>query len=937
VGIFLFLFTDIEGSTALLQRVGADTYGRILVEHHALIRSALTAHGGVELNTLGDGFFAGFSSPRACLAAVLTMQQALGSHDWPGGVQVRVRMGVHAGEAEPTPAGPVGLDVHRTARIAAVAYGGQVLLSAAAAALGGDGLPPGVTLQDLGVHRLKDLGRPERLYQLCGPGLELEFPPVRSLGNPDLPNNLPAQLAAFIGRDQEIAEVRDLIESARLVTLTGAGGCGKTRLGLQVAAGLLDGSGDGVWLVELAAVTDPDAVPAAIAGALRIPAQPRRPVLDVLADALTWQRMLIVLDNCEHLVGGCATTAETILQRCSTVRLLATSREPLGIAGEHIYRVPSLSLPADDDDGASDLGAAASCDAVALLTDRARAQGVRLDIDAGTVAVAVSVCQRLDGMPLAIELAAARLRSMSLADLAGRLDQRFRLLTGRSRTALARQQTLAATVGWSYALLTPAEQLLLARLSVFAGGFDLAAAEAVCGYGDIDRLDVPGLVGSLTDKSLVVTEPSESCLRYRLLETIRLFAADRLSEVSGQEIAAAAAAHSAHYLAVAETAAPHLSGPEQRIWRTLLKTEHTNLQRAVEYAAADPDGTVQVLRFAVALQWSDFALRYGIEEWDGLLLRVLERPDAAAVPAMLAEALYVASASAGFRDTSTSLRLAEQMDQVACELGDNRLLAMSHERLAFSYWYRGDLDRAWTLGQESVHRARQLGDDVQLARSLGAWILSQHPVLGSDPRTAGPLYAEAIACTERSGDLVVNCAMHNNAGCYRLEIGDIPAARVHLEAAIRTAEMIGEPDPTVLDSLGEVLQAEHDLDGARSAYQDALRLSRRIGQKAALADALLHLARLAADTGQWYQAATLHGAAKALADQTGFVWDPDEEGYRQESLGQIAAAVGDDQLMQTYTQGALSLGDAIDLALAKSSPNLAEGVAGSARSETAGL
>src|SRR3984957_11372356 len=539
-----FLFTDVEGSTALLGRLGDDGYVQVLAGHHALIRSALAAHDGQEVDTQGDAFFAVFSSPRGCVAAVLAMQQALADHAWPGGERVRVRMGIHCGEAARTATGLVGLEVHRAARVAAVAHGGQVLVSEAAAVLVRDGLPPGAALADLGVHRLKDLGRPERIFQLVAPGLQAGFPPLRSLGNPALPNNLPAQLSVFIGRDREVAEVRVLLESSRLVTLTGAGGCGKTRLGLQVAAELLDGSGDGVWLAELAAVLDEDAGPAALCGAVRVAAPPGRPPLEALLDALAFQDVLIVLDNCDHLIGACAKTAEAILRRCPKVRLLATSREPLGIGGEAVYRVPSLSLPGPEDSDP----APGSCDAVALFADRARAQGVPLAADEQAGPLVVSVCRRLDGMPLAIELAAARLRSMSLAELAGRLDQRFRLLTGGSRTAVERQQTLAATVGWSYSLLTGAERMLLARLSVFAGGFGLDAAEAGCGAGDLDVLEVAGLLGSLVDKSLVVAEPAGGFLRYRLLETIRLFAAERLADAGEEEGAPVAAAHFAHFL-----------------------------------------------------------------------------------------------------------------------------------------------------------------------------------------------------------------------------------------------------------------------------------------------------------------------------------------------------------------------------------------------------
>jgi predicted ATPase/class 3 adenylate cyclase len=560
VETFTFLFTDIEGSTALLGRLGEGLYAQVLAGHHSLIRSGLAAHDGREGDTQGDAFFAVFSSPRACVAAALEMQQALAAHAWPGGEHVRVRMGVHAGEASQTATGLVGLDVHRAARVAAVGHGGQVLVSEAVAVLVRDALPPGASLTDLGVHRLKDLGRPERIFQLQAAGLQARFPPLRSLGNPALANNLPAQLARFIGRDRELAEVRALVESSRLVTLTGAGGCGKTRLALQAAAELLDGSGDGVWLVELAAVTEEGAVAPAICQALGMAGQPGRPVLEVLLDALAPQATLIVLDNCEHLIGGCAKVADAILRRCPQVHLVATSREPLGIGGEAIYRVPPLSLPGPND---SDPSAAGPSDAVALFADRAKAQGAGLVVNEETIPLAVSICQRLDGLPLAIELAAARLRSLSLAGLADRLDQRFRLLTGGSRTAPGRQQTLLATVEWSYSLLNGAEQLLLRRLPVFAGSFDLDAAEAVCGFGDIEVFDVAGLLGSLVDKNLVVAEPTGPALRYRLLETIRQFAAERLAEPGDGGPAAVEAAHCAHYLSVAENAAPHLTGPDR--------------------------------------------------------------------------------------------------------------------------------------------------------------------------------------------------------------------------------------------------------------------------------------------------------------------------------------------------------------------------------------
>jgi predicted ATPase/class 3 adenylate cyclase len=909
-----FLFTDIEGSTALLARLGDDDYAQVLAGHHALIRSALAAHDGREVDTQGDAFFAVFSSPRGCVAAVLAMQRVIQDHAWPGGEQVRVRMGIHCGEAARTAAGLVGLEVHRAARVAAVAHGGQVLVSEAAAVLVRDGLPPGVSLADLGVHRLKDLGRPERIFQLHAPGLQAAFPPLRSLGNPALPNNLPAQLSAFVGRGREVAEVRALVESSRLVTLTGAGGCGKTRLGLQVAAELLDGSGDGVWLAELAAVTDQDAVAPAISQALRLAVNSGRPAPEALLDALEPQDVLIVVDNCEHLIGGCAETAEAIVRRCRRVHLLATSREPLGIGGETIYRVPSLSLPGPGEAGPPVSG---SSDAVALFADRARAEGVALSVDEQAGPLVVSICRRLDGMPLAIELAAARLRSMSLAELGDRLDQRFRLLTGGSRTALERQQTLRATVGWSYSLLTGAERLLLARLSVFAGGFGLDAAEAVGGFGDLDVLDVADLLGSLVDKSLVVAEPAGAILRYRLLETIRLFAAERLAEAGEEEAAAVAAAHCAHFLAVAEEAAPCLTGPEQGKWLARLDADQANLRRAAGYAAGRPDGTAVVLRLGVALDRYWWA-RSRLQEAFGLLVPVLRRPGAGADPALFAAALVTATGAAFFIDLAAARQLADQAVQVARQLGDERLLSTALAALCAGCTFAGEPETGRPFGHESVERARRLGDDVLLAEALRQYLLSINTI---DPARALPLYTEAIACTERSGDRFMNSRLNNNAGWAALAAGDIPAARAHLEAAAQAVQQIGWEDASVQENLGDVLRAERDLDGARSTFEAALRISRRNGDTWNMAYAILGLALLAGDAGDWDRAAALHGVAQAFQDRTGSPWQELSAGDRRDSLDQARAHLGDEQLDRAYAHGmALSLDKALDLALPKASP-----------------
>jgi predicted ATPase/class 3 adenylate cyclase len=903
-----FLGTDIEGSTSLLRRLGDDGYARVLAEHHALIRSALAAHAGTELTMTGDGFFAAFSSPRACVAAVLEMQQAIEGHAWPAGERVLVRMGIHTGEAELTAAGPVGLDVHRAARIAAVAHGGQILLSETAAALVQGSLPDGASLLDLGVHRLKDLGRPERVYQLAAEGLRSDFPPLRSLGNPTLLNNLPAELSSFIGREDELKDIKTLVESARLVTLTGAGGSGKTRLGLQVAADLLDGTDDGVWLVELAAVTDPDAVPGAIGAVLGVVGQPGQSALDTLISALAPQRLLIVLDNCEHLVDACASTADVMLRRCPGVRLLATSREPLGIGGEAIYRVPAMSLPATDDDQS---GWAAS-DAVALFADRARKQGVDLPADEQTGPLIASICRRLDGMPLAIELAAARLSSVSLADLRDRLDQRFRLLTGGSRVALARQQTLLATVSWSYSLLDGVEQRLLRRLAVFPESFDLAAAEAVCGFGGIDRLDVVELLSSLVNKSLVVTEPWADGLRYRLLETIRQFASDRLVEIGDDEAAAVSAAHCAYFVSVAETAALHLTGPEQGRWFSWLDADRANLWRAAEWAASAPDGTRQVLLMGAALRryWGSRSTGAALEE---LLVPVLARPEAQADLSVFVDAAITVVAAKHDTTIQDGLRLGAEIIEPARQVGQPRLLIEALSHYCGLCYFAGEPERGLPFGAEAVEVARQTGDDQLLGASMVGYLMCLDV---TDADAAGELYAEGIACTQRSGDRLMEYLLHNNAGVRAIRQGDFAAARAHLQRAAEAAAEIGEENHVVPVNMGWVLRQEHDAEAARDVFEGALRMCRRIGDTAGLAYCSLGLACTAGDLADWHRAAELHGVAQTCLGRTDGRWQDPEVRYREKSMAIVREHLGAARFDEVYARGmALSLDEGLSLAL----------------------
>jgi len=890
------LFTDIEGSTLLLERLGRRAYAEVLADHHRLIRAGVSAHGGREVDTQGDSFFVVFPSASGSVAAAIEIQLALEAHRWAGGERVRVRMGLHAGEASETTTGMVGYDVHRAARVAATAHGGQILLSETAAALVRESLPEGVSLKDLGHHRLKDLRRAQQIFQLTADGLASDFPPLRSLDSPLLPNNLPAQLASFIGRDEELGEVRALVESSRLVTLTGAGGAGKTRLALQVAAELLDGSGDGVWLVELAPVADDDAVPRAIAQALGITAPPGRAALDVLLDAVAPQELLVVLDNCEHLTAACAMVVDAVLGRCPKVSVLATSREPLGLVGERIYRVPSLSLPG------SEMGSGERSDAVELFAARAREQGAGFVIDEETAPLVESICRRLDGMPLAIELAAARLRSLSLRTLSERLDQRFRLLTGGSRSALPRQQTLQATVQWSYSLLDAREQAVLRALSVFVDGFDLEAAEAVCERVDVESLDVLDVLGSLVDKSLVGAKQDQETVRYGLLETIRQFAAERLLDSGESTAAAVANAHCAYFIALAQEAGPHLIGPDQGRWLARLGADHANLRRAIERASADPAKGARVVRALVSLERYWWIGSRGMEV-TSILLDALERPDVANDPALLARGLMVAARGSIFLDVESALRRAGQAVEVASQIDDERILTDALCASARVHTFAGRLEQGYRLAQEALERARSLGDDSVLMEALGAAALYTLHESETDPGKGRELLNDALVIARRMGDSYMAAMLHNNASVLALSMGDVQAAREHLEKAEVCSAAVGVTIYNVSISMGMVQREEGDHEGAAARLRAALIISRRTRDRFGLAYAVLGLACVEADAAEWRGAAELHGVAQGFLDQIGQPWLPYYRRFLQASIDASRANLGDAEFERLYARG----------------------------------
>jgi len=590
------------------------------------------------------------------------------------------------------------------------------------------------------------------------------------------------------------------------------------------------------------------------------------------------------------------------------VHLLATSREPLGIDGETVYRVPSLSLPDAD---ADDAAAVVVADSVTLFMERAHAHGVELALDNETAPIVASVCRRLDGMPLAIELAAARLRSLPLSTLHGLLDQRFRLLTGGSRSALERQQTLRATVDWSYSLLTDVERLLLRRLSAFVGMFDLQAAVAVCAFGAIEEFDVADRLGSLVDKSLVVPEPDGSTLRYRLLETIRQFATERLIEYDEHEAATIAARHCEYFLSVAEAAAPHLHAPDAGVWFERLDKDQSNVRRAIEHAVDDPETTGLALRFAVALRyyWFTRSRRY---EAFWLINAAIERPAARREPELLIRAILTAAGCASVVDLQTMQRLSDQAIQLARQLGDEVLLTWSEMLLAVAWLFAGERERADCMIRDCLERARRFNDDDLLCECMLQSIVVSQPL---DPARTEALYAEGLAYIERRGDLLFAHDLHSHAASDAVEDGDLVAARAHLEQAGEAGQVVGAAPHYVNIIAGVLLREEGDREGAHAMLADSLRLARRAGDRFHVAFACLGLALLAGDAGASQRAAELHGVAQAVVDQLGIPWLRFER-LRRASIDGLLANLGETEFQHAYETGhALTSDDALDLAL----------------------
>jgi predicted ATPase/class 3 adenylate cyclase len=909
-GTVTFLFTDIEGSTALWEQDGA-RMSQALAAHDGLARRAVEGHRGTVVKMTGDGMHAAFDDALDALAATMDLQQALVDPVATNGVPLRVRCGLHAGVVERRDNDYFGSAVNRAARIMSAAHGGQVLLSQAVADGVREILPPAVALRDLGRVRLKDLSTPEHVYQVVHPQLRQKFPALRSLEA--TPNNLPQQVTSFIGREKELAELRRRLAINCLLTLTGSGGCGKTRLCLQVAADALEQFPDGVWLVELAPLVDPGLVPQTVATVLGLKEAPGKPIRQTLTDYLKDKRLLLLLDNCEQLLDGCAQLADTLLRQCPQVKILASSREALGMGGEQAYRVPSLSLP--DPKQTQTPASVAPFEAVQLFTDRALLARPDFKVTHQNAAVLASICYRLDGIPLAIELAAARVRALSVEEINSRLDQRFLLLTGGSRTALPRQQTLRSLIDWSYDLLNDPEKRLLQRLSIFAGGWTLAAAEQVCGGDGVQDPDVLDLLTSLCDKSMVLVEQNDGHYRYQLLETVRQYGRERLLESGGGE--AVRDRHLDYFLALAEEAEPKLTGAEQAQWLQRLDEEHDNLRSALTWSSGE-DAT-SGLRLAGALWWFWYARGY-FGEGRGWLSGLLAAAPSAQAAAARAKALNGAGRLARQQsDYPAAQALLNESLAIQRKLGDRRGIATSLNNLGLMAWDQGDYPSARTLYEESLAIRRELGDRWGIAVSLNN--LGGVAFDEGDYVPARALHEESLAIRRKLSDRRGIASSLGNLGNVAYAQGHYPVSRALFEESLTISREVGDRQGIgfSLGTLGNVAAAQGDNASARAFFKQSLAIRLELGDRWGIAEVLEGLSYVALALAKPGRAIRIDGAAERLREEIGSPLPSNERPRYDRHVAAARAALGDDVAFgRVWQEGrALTLEQAIELALAE--------------------
>jgi len=800
-GTVTLMFTDIEGHTKMWEQMG-DDFMPILEAHNAILRSAAAKCNGYEVKTEGDAFMLAFARASDAVLCAVETQVTLANHPWPEDVgKIRVRIGIHTGEPQVAEDDYFGPPVIRASRISAAGHGGQILISAVTRELVLEELPEALEFTDLGLHRLKDLGRAERIFQVNHPFLPQSFPPIRTLDI--IPNNLPIQLTSFVGRETEIRKIAELLgrEQMRLVTLTGPGGIGKTRLSLQVAAEQLEYFPDGVWFINLAPLTDSEQVITEIASVLSIQLQPTEDLKKQVMNYLFQKRLLLVFDNFEHLTEA-ASLVNDLLRGTESLHCLVTSRELLQLPGEQTFAVPPLSTPSED----TEVKLLSQYESVRLFIERAQTVKPDFELTPQNAAAIAGICHSLAGISLAIELAAARVRGITVGQILERLSRQFEFLSTRSRAVPERHRTLRAAIDWSYTLLDPDEQKLFAQLSVFSGGLFLEAAEEIC-----DVLDVFELIFNLQDKSLLKTEEVMEQTRYRLLEPLRAYAQEKLLEPTALQ-----SAHAAYYLSVAQELDQKLQGVEQSIALSLIALDLDNFRAAMAFAQEH-------------------------EEW-----KLLGQLSVA-----LSRFFYVR----GF--WSEQMQCLRQAEAALRRIKDNALLAKTLHGLGRLYTYRGDLATAQNLHAESLQIRKDLGDKQGIARSLRSLgIIAGHQ---GGYEEAKQFFIESLEIQRELGNKHDIASSLNNLGLIAERQGAYEESKQLLTESLKYARELGNKQLIAgsLVNLGVIALNQEAYDEARPLFTESLEIFRELGDKRGIASSLSNLGLIAMNQGDYDEAKPL--------------------------------------------------------------------------------
>jgi predicted ATPase/class 3 adenylate cyclase len=903
-----FLFTDIEGSTSKWEEQ-PEQMAQAVGRHDALLRETVQRHRGRVVKTTGDGIYAVFETPADGLAAIIDIQLALLNPAATAGVALRVRSGLHTGPVQARDNDYFGSTVNRAARIMNAAHGGQILVSQAIADDLAGALPANVSLKGLGAVRLRGLSASEAVFQVMHPRLYQNFPALRELEA--TPNNLPQQLTSFIGRESERQEIEEMLHGTRLLTLLGMGGLGKTRLALAIGTSVMDAYPDGVWFVDLQMIRDDALVASEAARVLGVREEPGRPLVQTLTAHVRTRKLMLILDNCEQVVDTCAELANAILRGAPDVRVVTTSRIALRVPGEQTYVVQPLPVPMRTES----LDALRKSTAVQLFVERAKLHKPSFALNEREAPAVAELVFRLEGIPLALELAAARVRTLTVADINKRLTDRYKILIGGDRTLQARQQTLRALVDWSYDLLEEGEQVLLARLSVFAGGFGLAAVETVCGVDPLTAEDVLDVVTSLVEKSLLRVEESDDGVRYRLLETIRDYAREKL--IMRDELFKLRTAHCDYYFVMAKAANRGSQGAEQGEWNRRVETELDNIRAAISYALEGGGDPIIGVKLEVALM-GFWILRGYSTEGRRYVRAALALPEVQASDLAHAHALYV---GAGLADAQGNHGEAKGMLE-AClalrrKLGEPVDVAATLSTLSLVRLHAGDAEGAFTGEQEALELFRRL--DNPIGEAIGLLHLGQiHAYVGEEKKAIEHL-EQCLALAQRIKYSEVESECEVNLGELALDAGDAAAASKRFSRALSVCRDAGNRrgESTALWGLGKIDRMRGDLNAARVRLGGALRAFRAYEMHEELLGCLEDHAALWHALGNDAEAARMHAAVDVSRQRLALRRSPRAEARVRAMIASLRAGMGDTAFDAAWSAGTRwEIGEAATAALA---------------------